>query len=51
MAQANQICGLLAEFGIVIPQGINHFFNFTSPSKITGRKPHLMEDEISGEAH
>jgi transposase len=34
-AQANQIRGLLAEFGLVIPQGIGH---------ITKRVPELIED-------
>ena len=34
-AQANQIRGLLAEFGLVIPQGIGH---------IRGRVPQLLED-------
>lgn len=34
-AQANQIRGLLAEFGLVVPQGINH---------ITERVPELIED-------
>ena len=34
-AQANQIRGLLAEYGIVIPQGIGH---------ITKRLPAIMED-------
>jgi len=34
-AQANQIRGLLAEYGIVIPQGIGH---------ITKRLPEIMED-------
>ena len=34
-AQANQIRGLLSEFGIVIPQGISH---------ITKRLPSILED-------
>lgn len=34
-AQANQIRGLLAEFGLVIPQGINH---------LADRVPQLIED-------
>ena len=34
-AQANQIRGLLAEFGLVVPQGINH---------IAERVPELIED-------
>jgi transposase len=34
-AQANQIRGLLAEYGIAIPQGIGH---------ITQRLPEIMED-------
>ena len=34
-AQANQIRGLLAEFGIVIPQGIGH---------IAKRLPEILED-------
>ena len=35
-AQANQIRGLLAEFGFVIPQGITH---------IAKRVPEFIEDE------
>ena len=35
-AQANQIRGLLMEYGITIPQGISH---------ITKRIPELLEDE------
>lgn len=41
-AQANQIRGLLAEFGLVLPQGIHH---------VTKRVPQLMEDasdELTG---
>lgn len=38
-AQANQIRGLLAEFGIVIPQGIGH---------IVKRLPEIMEDAENG---
>lgn len=41
-AQANQIRGLLAEFGVIVPQGIAH---------ITARVPQLIEDganEIPG---
>lgn len=34
-AQANQIRGLLAEFGLIVPQGIGH---------IAGRVPELIED-------
>jgi transposase len=34
-AQANQIRGLLAEYGLIVPQGINH---------ITERVPELIED-------
>ena len=34
-AQANQIRGLLAEYGLIVPQGISH---------ITGRVPELIED-------
>jgi transposase len=34
-AQANQIRGLLAEFGIIVPQGLSH---------VTGRVPELIED-------
>src|SRR5918994_543855 len=34
-AQANQICGLLGEFGLIIPQGISH---------IAERVPGLLED-------
>ncbi|MBT2326820.1 IS110 family transposase [Variovorax paradoxus] len=34
-AQANQIRGLLAEFGLIVPQGIGH---------IAGRVPDLIED-------
>jgi transposase len=34
-AQANQIRGLLAEYGLIVPQGINH---------ITSRVPELIED-------
>lgn len=34
-AQANQIRGLLAEFGLIVPQGISH---------IAGRVPELIED-------
>ena len=42
-AQGNQIRGLLAEFGIVIPQGIGH---------ITKRLPEILEDgenELAGQ--
>ncbi|SAK96253.1 transposase [Caballeronia arationis] len=41
-AQANQIRGLLSEFGLVVPQGISH---------IAGRVPELIEDatkELTG---
>ncbi|MHB8256581.1 MAG: IS110 family RNA-guided transposase [Acidiferrobacterales bacterium] len=38
-AQANQIRGLLAEFGIVIPQGISH---------IARRIPEILEDAENG---
>ena len=38
-AQANQIRGLLAEFGIVIPQGISH---------IAKRLPSILEDAENG---
>ena len=38
-AQANQIRGLLAEFGIVIPQGIGH---------IAKRLPEILEDGENG---
>jgi transposase len=38
-AQANQIRGLLAEYGIVIPQGISH---------ITRRLPEILEDAENG---
>ena len=41
-AQANQICGLLGEFGLIIPQGI---------ANIAKREPELIEDasnELSG---
>ena len=38
-AQANQIRGLLAEFGIVIPQGISH---------IAKRLPQVLEDAENG---
>lgn len=41
-AQANQIRGLLAEFGLILPQGIHH---------VTKRVPQLMEDashELTG---
>jgi len=34
-AQSNQIRGLLAEFGLIVPQGIAH---------VTGRVPELLED-------
>ena len=37
-AQANQIRGLMAEFGLIIPQGIAH---------ITGRVPELIEDALN----
>src|SRR5258706_15409553 len=38
-AQANQIRGLLAEFGIVLPKGIGH---------ITKRLPEILEDGENG---
>jgi transposase len=38
-AQANQIRGLLGEFGIVVPQGISH---------IARRVPELLEDATNG---
>jgi transposase len=34
-AQANQICGLLGEYGLIIPQGISH---------VTKRLPAILED-------
>ena len=37
--QANQIRGLLAEFGLIVPQGIGH---------IATRVPELIEDASNG---
>jgi transposase len=41
-AQANQIRGLLGEFGIILPQGIVH---------VAGRLPDIIEDADNESAH